>query len=227
MKTIIESMQEKNDKLKKKLKDRKLFNKIYVWERDSVSDDVDIDKALQIIASKIPKHFFSDVEGIYIGQFPELIKRNLNALFQDGAIYVSSNVFDTEDLLKNIMHEIAHSIEEIYSDIIYDDLDVVDEFKAKRTQLRKTLDLNGYKTARQDFENLNYDENFDNYLYQEVGYPILHTLTTNLFVSPYAATSFKEYFANGFEHYYITDYVGVKSISPKLFLLISKLENLD
>jgi hypothetical protein len=227
MKTIIESMHEKNDKLKKKLKDRKLFNKIYVWERDPVSDEVDIDKALQVIAAKIPKHFFTEVEGIYIGQFPELTKRNLNALFQDGAIYVSNTIFDTEDFLKNVIHEVAHSIEQTYNELIYDDLDVIQEFIAKRRQLKKILELNGYKTTKQDFDNLNYDQNFDIYLYQDIGYPILHTLTTNLFVSPYAATSFREYLANGFEHYYITDYVGVKSISPKLFLLISKLENLD
>ena len=227
MKTILESMHEKNDKLKKKLKDRKLFNKIYIWERDPVADEVDIDKALQIIASKIPKHFFTEVEGIYIGQFPELTKRNLNALFQDGAIYVSNTIFDTEDFLKNVIHEVAHSIEQTYNELVYDDMDVINEFIAKRRQLRKILDMNGYKTGKQDFDNLNYDENFDIYLYQDIGYPILHTLTTNLFVSPYAATSFREYFANGFEHYYLTDYVGVKSISPKLFLLISKLENLD
>lgn len=220
-------MHEKNDKLKKKLKDRKLFNKIYIWERDPVADEVDIDKALQIIASKIPKHFFSEVEGIYIGQFPELIKRDLNAYFEDGAIYVSNSIFDTEDLLKNIIHEVAHSLEQIYNEIIYDDMDVVNEFVAKRKQLKKTLELNGYKIQKQNFNNLNYDENFDKYLYQDIGYPILHTLTTNLFVSPYAATSFEEYFANGLEHYYITDYVGLKSISPKLFLLISKLENMD
>ena len=220
-------MKEKNETIKKKMKERKLFGKIYVWVKDHPPEEVNIDEALQIIAQKIPEHFFTDIEALYIGQFPELIKRNLNALLEDGAIYVSNNIFDTEDLLKNIVHEIAHSIEEKYSDIVYDDSSVINEFVAKRIQLKKVLNLNNYKTTNQDFENINYDENFDNYLYQDIGYPILHTLTTNLFVSPYAATSFREYFANGFEHYYLTDYIGVKSISPKLFLLISKLENIE
>ena len=220
-------MKEKNETIKKKMKERKLFGKIYVWVKEQPPEEVNIDEALQIITQKIPEHFFTDIEALYIGQFPELIKRNLNALLQDGAIYVSNNIFDTEDLLKNIIHEIAHSIEEKYSDIVYDDSSVISEFVAKRKQLKKTLDLNGYKTSKQNFENLNYDEEFDTYLYQDIGYPILHTLTTNLFVSPYAATSLREYFANGFEHYYLTDYVGVKSISPKLFLLISKLENIE
>lgn len=226
MKTLIESMKENSDKIKKKLKDRKLFNRIYVWEKDPVSDEVNIDAALAIIASKIPKHFFSDVEGLYIGQFPELIKRNLNALYSDNAIYVSNDVFDTDDFVKNVVHEIAHSINDSYYEIIEDSDELLREFIQKRKQLKNILKINHYET-NQDFTNPEYDEKFDNYLYQEIGYPILNTLTTNLFVSPYGATSFQEYFANGFEHYYLNDYIAVKSISPVLYSILTKIESLD
>jgi len=227
MKTIVESIREKNEKIKKKLKDRKLFNRIYVWEKDPVFEEVDIDKGLAIIVSKIPKSYFANVEGIYIGQFPELNKRNLNALFQDNAIYVSNNLMDTEDLVKNIVHEIAHSLEEQYSDLIAENDKLQREFLLKRQKLKKILNLNNYVVAEQDFENIEYDERFDDFLYQEVGYPAMHTLTSNLFVSPYAATSYKEYFANGFEHYYLNDFLSVKQISPILFNVISKIENIE
>ena len=227
MKTIVESIKEKNEKIKKKLKDRKLFNRIYVWEKDSVSDDVDIDKALAIIVSKIPKSYFSNIEGIYIGQFPELNKRNLNALYQDNAIYITNLLIDTEDLVKNVVHEVAHAIKEQFSEFFEDNIDLEREFLMKRNQLKKILNLNKYVVAEQDFDNLEYDPRFDNFLYQEVGYPALHTLTANLFVSPYAATSYKEYFANGFENYYLNDFMSVKTICPKLFQVISTIENID
>lgn len=227
MKTIVESMKEKNDKLAKKLKNRRLFNRIYIWEKDPVFDEVDIDAGLAKIVSKIPKNYFNNIDSIFIGQFPQLIDRNLNALYQDSAIYVSNSIMDTDELVKNIVHELAHSVEDQYRDLIDDYELVQDEFFLKRRQLKKVLNLNGYDVDGQNFENLEYDEKFDSYLYQDIGYPILHTLTTNLFVSPYAATSYNEYFANGFEHYYLNDFVSVKDISPKLFLLLSKIESLE
>ncbi len=227
MKTIIESMKEKNDKLSKKLKNRRLFNRIYIWEKDPVFDEVDIDAALAKIVGKIPKNYFSNIDSIFIGQFPELINRNLNALFQDNAIYISNMIMDTEELVKNIVHELAHAVNDEFRDLIDDNDSVMNEFFVKRRQLKKTLHLNGYEVENQNFENLEYDQNFDNYLYQEIGYPIMHTLTSNLFVSPYAATSYKEYFANGFEHYYLNDFTLVKDISPKLFSLLSKIESLE
>ena len=45
-----------------------------------------------------------------------------------------------------------------------------------------------------------------------------------LFNSPYGATSLKEYFANGFEAYYIGDRIYLSKISPYLY---NKIENLD
>ena len=32
----------------------------------------------------------SDLEGIYVGEFPELKDRKIQAMFKDGAIYLSS-----------------------------------------------------------------------------------------------------------------------------------------
>lgn len=226
MKSLTESIKEKNDKIKKKLKDRKLFNRIYVWEKDPVSDEVDIDEALAQIVSKIPKNYFSNIEGIYIGQFPELNNRNLTALFQDNAVYVSNFVIDTEDLVKNVIHEVAHAIKEQFSEFFTENEDLEREFLIKRNQLKKILALNKYIVAEQDFDDLEYDERFDYFLYQDIGYPILHTLTANLFVSPYGATSYDEYIANGFEHYYLNDFSAVKTISPQLFGIFSTLENI-
>ena len=51
-----------------------------------------------------------------------------------------------------------------------------------------------------------------------VGYPTLTQLTPNLFVSPYGATSLREYFANCFEEYFARrQYNHVKKISPAVY----------
>ena len=64
---------------------------------------------------------------------------------------------------------------------------------------------------------------FDNLLYKEIGYPILANLTSGLFVSPYGATSIREYFANAFEHYFLNDLTSVKLISPTAYDKIQEL----
>ena len=62
-----------------------------------------------------------------------------------------------------------------------------------------------------------YNKKFDMYLYEEVGYPILNTLTVGLYCSPYGATSIREYFANGFEFFFLKDRELVKQVSPQLY----------
>jgi hypothetical protein len=226
MKTLLESMKDKNNKIQKKLKDRKLFNKIHVWEKDAVADSVDIDKALETIAQKLPQHYFSNIDGIYIGQFPELVKRQLSAVYEDGAIYVSNDVVNTTDLLQNIIHEMAHAIEQALGEKIQDNQELIHEFVSKREKLKEILGINGFETKNQNFLEIDFNENFDQYLYQEIGYPVLNTLTANLFISPYGATCYREYYANGFEHFYLENFISVKTISPKLYSLLSKIETL-
>jgi len=67
-------------------------------------------------------------------------------------------------------------------------------------------------------------EDFDMFLYKEVGYPLLSSVVASLFYSPYAATSLREYFANGFESFFMNKDIGrLKNISPTLYKKISKL----
>ena len=95
----------------------------------------------------------------------------------------------------------------------------------KRMKLKEILQANGYDVSKQNFENLEYDEKFDFYLYEEIGYPALTTLTVNLFCSPYGATSIREYFANAFENFFMKEPRYVKKLSPKVYnkiVLLSK-----
>jgi hypothetical protein len=50
-------------------------------------------------------------------------------------------------------------------------------------------------------------------------------MTRGLFVSAYACTSLREYFANGFEEFYLGDRNYLNTISPKLYSKIKNLHN--
>ena len=69
-----------------------------------------------------------------------------------------------------------------------------------------------------------YSNNFDNLLYFEVGYQVLSSIASNLFYSPYGATSLREYFANGFEAFYHhREPDKIAAISPILFDKLEKI----
>ena len=83
-----------------------------------LSDEVKIEDFVETIEKKIPIHLLRGIEMIYIGDFPHLKGRN--ALYSDGAIYISSAEPTTHDMLEDVIHEIAHSVEEKYGYLIYD-----------------------------------------------------------------------------------------------------------
>jgi hypothetical protein len=73
------------------------------------------------------------------------------------------------------------------------------------------------------FLNPEYSAQFDKYLYEVLGYPLLTSLSMGLFVSPYAITSLREYFSTGFEEYFLKDQNYLKNISPAIY---NKIEGL-
>ena len=71
---------------------------------------------------------------------------------------------------------------------------------------------------------MEYDVEFDNFLLNIVGYDKLAMLMQGMFISPYAATSLREYFASGFAEFFMhPDHKLLKSVSPVLY---EKLKNL-
>mgnify|MGYP003677118382 FL=1 len=206
---INESLKSSSEKL--------LFNKIAVFVKDPLPEDVNIDYVLSSIEKRIPEHLVYAVDMMYIGQFEEFEKRDTNAAYKDGALYITNEQSDDDDMIDDIVHEMAHACEETYSSLIYSDGTIQDEFIGKRRRLYEILKVEGYKVSLEDFLNTEYSEKFDLFLYEDVGYDKLTFFTMGLFVSPYGATSYREYFANGFEHYFLTDPQYVKVISPAVY----------
>jgi len=164
----------------------------------------------------------SQVDVVYVGNLRELGDRN--ATYANGGIYITNQEKTVEDMLENFVHEVAHSLEDVYGPEIYTE-NLINEFKAKRHRLCEILKAHGYSVSEPLCTFTEYSRAFDEFLSNEVGYPTLLSLTMGLFVSPYGATSIQEYYANGFEKYYLEDPMYVRKISPVLYEKIEGIIN--
>jgi len=171
----------------------------------------------------IPEHLMDNVDIFYVGHFKEFIKNNreFNAMYDDGAIYISPDQDNEEDLLDDIVHEIAHSLEEEYNNFIYEDGKLKSEFLGKRRALYHYVDKPTLNMLY--YNNSEYDAKFDDHMYHDIGYDKLRMLSAELFYSPYAITSLREYWANGFENYLLGDKTFLKELSPVLYKKIEQI----
>jgi len=197
---------------------------IPIFVIDEVSEDVNLPEFCQEVEEYLPQRLLTNVEVVYIGNFKDLKGRN--AAFTHGAIYMTATEPTNEDMLENFIHEVAHSLETQHGMSLYTD-DLRSEFVSKRERLRYTLSAQGYQINPLLYTFTEYNPKFDNFLANEVGYPTLLTLTMGLFVSPYGATSLQEYFANGFEKYFLDNPRTVRDISPVLYKKIEEIINDD
>ena len=218
--------------IEQKHKDRKMFswNGITFYIKDDFvkqeksSETFNIHNALSTLDGKLPKHFFKNVETVYIGDFHFLNQKEVQAMYQDSSIYITNVQDSIEDFCDDLVHEIAHSVEESSKHLIYYDDKLENEFLEKRKRMFLLFKNKGYNPNLKDFLNIEYSEDLDNYLYNEVGYNAVDMLTSSTFYSPYAMTSLREYFANGFEAYfYFRDIEFIKNNCPQL---LQKLEDL-
>ena len=210
-------MKEYIEKNLKETKEKLLYNRIVVYIKDPLPEDFDLDYVFSKIQEVVPEHLSYGVDSILVGQFEDLKERELDALYEDGAIYVTNQQQSEDDMVDDIIHELSHANEETYAALIYADGNIEREFIGKRKKLFDILKAEGYNIPVDVFMDTEYSKDFDTFLYKEVGYEKLTMLTMGIFVSPYGATSLREYFANGFEHYFLHDLFYVKLISPVVY----------
>ena len=206
-----------------------LYSSVYVYVQDFLPEDIDLVEVLQTIENTIPPHLVNEVDTIFIGEFQELETRGMTAMYDSGAIYVSNDQKDVADMVDDIIHEIAHSLEYPYGWHIYSDEVLEKEFLRKRLQAFEVLYGHEYveKKHRNLFMNVDYDKNLDDFLYKSVGYDKLVHLFMGIFTTPYAATSLREYFATGLEDYFVNDRSYLKKTCPGLYNKIHKLTKGD
>jgi len=195
-----------------------------VFVVEAPDDSVDIPEFCVEAEGMVPSSLLHNVEVVYIGRFKELGDKN--ALYAHDGIYMSCDEPTNFDMLENFVHEVAHSLEPTYAQDIYTD-DLVNEFKGKRNTLFHILHSRGFYINPILYSFTEYNKKFDEFLANEVGYPTLLNLTMGLFVSPYGATSIQEYFANGFEKYFLDNPRRVRDVSPVLHRKIEEIINDD
>ena len=206
---------------------------LHVYFKDRLlNDEVDFEKVISKVESLVPKHLRTEVEMIIVGQFKEFEDNHFNAFYQDGMVHVTNDQQDNYDMIEDIVHEIAHSAEEPYGYEIYGDGKVKEEFLRKRFILHDILWQNGHKAPRAFFSNTEYDEEFDDFLLKQVGYDKLQNYAAGVFVTTYAPTSLREYYATGFAEFFLNPdgHNYLKKVSPQLYKKLFELyseENLD
>jgi hypothetical protein len=192
-----------------------------IFIKDEVPENISVKNVVMSLSKRIPGHLMRNIDSIYVGQFKFLKDREMQAAYENSSIFVTNEQDSESDMVDDMIHEVAHSVEELYMDFLYSDKKLEDEFISKRKIMWTKLKDRGYSMSLEKFLNPEYDSEFDEFLYSDVGYPILSVLTSNIFHSPYAATSLSEYFADGFEAFYMSDEISrLKNESPKLYYKI-------
>lgn len=205
-------------------------NGIHVYTKDGLMNDlVDLELVVSKLEAILPDHIRDGIEMVIVGQFDEFAERDINAFYKDGALYVSNYQTDNDDLLDDLVHETAHSVEEQYGMEIYGDQEVKDEFLRKRIHLYNMLWNMGFQPSQADFLEVEYDQDFDEYLLHTVGYDKLSEVLKGIMVSPYSATSLREYFATGFTDFYLhpDSHNYLKKTSPELYRKLVMLHRLE
>jgi len=210
----------------RKLKDMYNLSGVDVYIKDQLPEDIDPEFVFNYISARIPFHFARNVDIIYVGQFPEMKERELNAYFEDGAIYVTNRQEEDIDMIEDIVHELAHAVERSNENFIYSAGSLQREFKAKRRNLY-TIIQDMYDIPEGFLYDIEYNKEIDDFLFKTIGYDVLNQIVNNIFVSGYSATSISEYFARGFEEYFIGDRSTLKQLSPVLYKTIDELVHLE
>ena len=199
-----------------RMKDQYKVNGVDVFIKDRLTPEVDPEFVFSYISARVPFYLTRDVEIIYIGDFPEMHEREINAFYEDGAIYVTNEQDDEMDMIEDIIHELSHAIEQKNGASIYGDSNLEREFRAKRQRLEALLRQN-YDVPADFSITLDYDKNIDMFLYKTVGYDALNQICVNIFPSAYACTSISEYWAKGFEEIFLGNKDLIKKQCPILY----------
>ena len=209
------------------MRDHFSLSGIDVFVKDQLPREIDTSFVFEYIRSRIPFFFMSGIDIIYIGQFPKMKERDINAYFEDGAIYVTNDQDDEMDMIEDIIHEISHAVESNHQEFIYSTGAIQREFIAKRARLNDLLSQK-FNVPKDFNTNFEYDKGIDDFLYKDVGYDVLNQICVNIFPSAYAVTSLSEYWAKGFEELFIGDPEVLRDVCPVLFrTLVTLLKDLD
>jgi hypothetical protein len=214
-------------KRSKRLKDQFNLNGVSVIVKDALPPEVNLEFVLNYISARVPFYLTQGIEIIYVGKFPEMEEREINAFYENDAIYVTNEQEEEMDMIEDIIHEISHAVEQSNQEFIYESGQLQREFLGKRRALSNLLSQKFKVPADFDID-VEYDRSIDDFLFRDVGYDALNQICVGIFPSAYACTSVSEYWAKGFEEVFLGDKNGFKQQCPvlykKLALLLKELK---
>tara|TARA_A200000159_G_scaffold157776_2_gene174296 strand:- start:6370 stop:7068 length:699 start_codon:yes stop_codon:yes gene_type:complete len=215
--SVKEYITKSSQKTLRERREYSLFNDIQVYIKDSLPDSVDISVVIRNIENSIPASLVYGVEVIIIGKFEVLDARGVKAAFLDGGIYISNDQDNNDDIFDDIVHEISHSIEATHGSVLFSDGEMVEEYLGKKRRLIELLKSDGHFVPHDIENSTDYNVEFDEFLHYELGWEKAENYTSGLFINSYASVSLSEYFATGFESYYVdTNGSRLSKISPAL-----------
>ena len=91
-----------------------IFHGKYVFIQDPFPPHISLTTVLQTVEKIIPQYLVYNIDVLYVGDFEYFEQRNINAMYDNGALYVSNKQDDEEDMVDDIVHEISHAVEEKY-----------------------------------------------------------------------------------------------------------------
>lgn len=203
------------------------FFSIEVFINDPLPNNIDLDYIFSFINGRISPFILDLVKSIHIGYFKDLEERHINAKYTNNEIYLTNDQDSNDDMIDDIVHELAHALEDAYGKEVYLDKSIEQEFLGKRKKLERLLRYMDYDTHLHDFEKVSYNKKLDFFLLKEVGYDTIETLTMGLFINPYSVTSLQEYFAEGFEDYYLNNADYVKEVCPALYKVLDQINKIE
>ena len=196
-----------------------------IFVQSPLPENIDLKSCFEEINKLLPEHFINLIDVVYIGNFNFLSDKKFNAMYSDGGLYVSSQQDDSADLKDDIIHEVAHAVEEKFGMHLYGDEEIKNEYFGKMKKLKNYLLHDNINTEGVNFFNTSYNEDFDNFLYSGIGYRNMPKYTSNLFLAPYSVTSMKEYFARGFEEFFLGNKLYLKTVCPYVYKKINQLND--
>lgn len=202
-----------------------IHGKVPIYFKDGLTRKIDMNSVARRVGNILPVSFFSNVSAVAIGSYDTLDSRSVDSVYDKRIIYLTNVQDNEEDIIENIIHETAHSLEELYSQQIYGDNLLKKEFLKKRKQLYAELSKK-YTIDEKYFKKIEYSKMLDSLLYKKIGYDVLSHFTDQMFISPYSATSLREYFSEGFEKYYLGDGEIIGEMCPELFNKIKFLQEI-
>jgi hypothetical protein len=201
------------------------FGKVDVKIDADLPENINLGKVLYIVRSTLPENYFHGLRNIFVTEEAQFAERDINAFYKDMSLYISPDQDNERDLIDDIVHEMAHHMEVIAPEEIYADRTILEEFITKRKQLEFELRTEGYDTSEYDFEEAAFNKGFDFFLHKRVGYKALNYIALGLFLRPYAITSVREYFASGFEAFYLGKKSELSRTCPVLYKKIDELHD--